>query len=572
MMVPAACAVDRGEAMKRVMALLAGIAAGLVLTGCDDGYHDHGGGGYYGGGGPSQVTQFVAPADDAFVAATDPNNPANTYGPDQGTFAGVRLFITANVEAGSPTTSNQADFAQMFKGSDGHVYAVGLQVAGLPSPGQVSSESSATIDDLCSLNGANAALGTDVNYVAALSYNDYANPLNSVYFYRRPGPSGACNTTEDVVLMVNLGMGPNDSPIAALMPMAVVHDPNSGAITGFVVNEGTVLTMYDQNFANRTVIYTPNTALSVAYSLANSGVSATGGLFVLDGNIVYIDYVQKSASAPLFTVPNWDPTKRPVNSANGTTEFFAVNTSNETATPVVPTSAVYSMPLNGSAAPTLLGSESGSIGQVTVAIYGTTVAWSVVPPGGVYTIRTCTGAGAAPVTAFTSPGNAGNFVATASDIYYTTETTSTPAAATVVYSNTQTGIVAMNGTVVQAPLLDSRFVAEERDDNGSDWIDIVRARNLTPVTVADSANGTSYTEDGVSGSTLEVVDTATNAVTVTLGIMPAGSIMSGSGTLISSAGYFDGLNVNSTGDPATRELIYIDTSQANSLDVLTGSL
>jgi hypothetical protein len=555
--------------MNRVPALLAGIAAGLILTGCDDG-HDWGGN--YGGGGPGPITQFIAPTDSVFVAATDPNNPATTYGPNQGSYAGARLFITANVAAASPTTSHQHDFAQMYKGSDGHLYATALQVAGLPGPGQVSSEASATIDDLCSLNGANTVLGTDVNYLAVTAYTDYDNPLDSVYFYRRPGASGACNTPQDVISMVYLGMGPNDAPIPALMPMAVVHDPHSGAITGFVVNEGTAVTMYDENFANRTVIYTPAAAISVAYSLATSGVSATGGLFVLDGNIVYIDYVQGSVSAPLFTVSNWDPTKRFVNSANGTTAFFAVNTSNEAASPVVPTSAVYSMPLNGSAVPTLLGSESGSIGQVTVAIYGTTVAWSVVPPGGVYTIRTCAGAGAAPVTAFTSPGNAGSFVVTANDIYYTTDSYSSPAAKTVVYSNTQTGIVALDGTVVAGPVLNSRFVAEERDNNGSDWIDIVRARNLVPVTVADAANGNTYTEDGVSGATLEVVDTATNAVTMTLGTMPAGTIMSGSGTLISTAGYLDGRNVNSTADPATRELIYIDTSQANSLQVLTSNL
>jgi hypothetical protein len=552
--------------MKRVTMLLAGIAAGLILSACggDDGYY-YGGGG---GGGQGQTIQYVAPTDSVFVAATNPSNPANTYGPNAGTWAGARLFITANVAANSPTTTNQTDFAQMFKSNNGHLYATGLQTSGLPNPAQVSSESSATIDDLCSLNGANTTLGTTVNYVAVQSYVDYANPLNSVYFYRKPGTSGACNTSTDVVSMVYLGMGPNDSPISALMPMAVVHDPNSGAITGFVVNEGTAITMYDQNFANRTVIYTPTTAISVAYSLATSGVSATGGLFVLDGNIVYIDYTQGSVSAPLFTVPNWEPTTRFPNSANGTTEFFAVNTSNEAATPVVPTSAVYSMPLNGSAAPTLLGSESGSIGQVTVAIYGTTVAWSVVPPGGVYTIRTSTGAGATPVTAFTSPGNAGSFVVTASDIYYTTETLSTTSATTMVYSNTQTGIVAMDGTVVEAPVLNSRFVAEERDDNGSDWVDIILATNLSPVTLADSANGKTYTEDGISGATLQVVDTSTNAVTLTLGTMPAGTVMSGSGTLISSAGYFDGLNVNSTGDPATRDLIYIDTSQANSLQVL----
>jgi hypothetical protein len=126
--------------------------------------------------------------------------------------------------------------------------------------------------------------------------------------------------------------------------------------------------------------------------------------------------------------------------------------------------------------------------------------------------------------------------------------------------------------VVEAPVLDSRFVAEERDANGSNWTDIIRARNLSPVSVADTANGNTYTEDGISGSTLEVVDTSTNVVTLTLGTLPAGTIMSGSGTLISTAGYIDGLNVNSTADPATRELLYVDTSQSNSLQVLTNNL
>jgi hypothetical protein len=115
-------------------------------------------------------------------------------------------------------------------------------------------------------------------------------------------------------------------------------------------------------------------------------------------------------------------------------------------------------------------------------------------------------------------------------------------------------------------------VAQERDGNGSDWVDIIVAQNLSPVTVTDTANGDTYTEDGISGATLSVIDTSTNAVTVTLGTLPRGTIMQGTGTLISSAGYFDGINVNSTGDPSTRELIYIDTGRANSLVMMTGNL
>jgi hypothetical protein len=551
--------------------LITGSMVSLLLSAC-------------GGGGsadnpppppPPTAVQFIAPTDNVFVAAVDPNNPGTVFGPTQGTYAGARLLITATLKLGSPTTQNQVDYAQIYKANDGHLYRVNLLTTGDPMPEQVSSESHATTDDLCSLNGANTSLGTDVNYVAEQSYNDFANPENSVYFYRLPGPNGSCNTSQDIVYMAKLGMAPTDAPILALMPMAVLHDPTSGAITGFIVNEGTALTSYDQNFQNRSVLYTPATPISVAYSLASAGVGSTtnpGGLFVLDGSIVYIDYTRLTVSGSLFTVPNWNPAKRFASSANGSTVYFAVNTSNTAQTPVIPTSALYSMPLDGSAAPTALATENGAIAQVTVAIYGTTVAWSIVPPGGQYTIRTLAQGGAQPVTAFTAAGTSGSFVVTADDIYYTASTLAFPASHTVVYSNTQTGIIAMDGTVIEPAVANSRFVAEERDNNGSDWTDIVRARNLTPVTLVDAANGNTYTEDGISGATLEVVDTSTNSVTLTLGTLPAGTIMQGNGTLIASAGYMDGINVNSTSDPGTRELIYFDTSKANSLALLTNNL
>ena len=551
--------------MLRIRMFIVGLAT-IVVGACGGGSGDSGGSVI-----PPTSIQYVAPTDNAFVAAANPSNTSTVYGPTQGSYAGARLIITANLQVGSPTTHNQADYAQLYKASDGHLYRVNLLTVGAPMTLQVSSESHATIDDRCSLNGANTILGTDVNYVAVQSYVDFANPEYSAYFYRVPGPNGTCDTAEDVVYMVNLGMASTDAPIQALMPAAVVHDPTTGAITGFIVNEGTTLTMYDQNFQNRTVLFTPTTSISVAYLLASTGVSATGGLFVLDGNIVYVDYVQKVVSASLFTIPNWDPTRRIVNSANGSIAYFAVNTSNETVLPVVPTSEVYSMPLDGSAPPSALAAESGAVGQVTVATYGSTVAWSIVPPGGQYTIRTLAPGGQV-VTSLAAAVNSGSFVATATDIYYTVSAFAVTAPHTGVYSNTQTGILGMDGTVVEVPVANSRFVAEERDNNGSDWLDVIRARNLTPVTLADTANGNTYTEDGISGATLEVVDTSTNNVTVTLGALPAGTIMQGTGVLTASAGFLDGINVNSTGDPATRDLIYIDTSQANSLALLTSNL
>ena len=112
----------------------------------------------------------------------------------------------------------------------------------------------------------------------------------------------------------------------------------------------------------------------------------------------------------------------------------------------------WSRTLNASAAPTALASESGAVNQALVAIYGTTVAWSVVPPGGQYTIRTLASGTTQPVTALTAAANSGSFVVTANDIYYTASMFAIPVAHTLIYSNTQTGIIAMDGTVIEAPV------------------------------------------------------------------------------------------------------------------------
>jgi hypothetical protein len=233
------------------------------------------------------------------------------------------------------------------------------------------------------------------------------------------------------------------------------------------------------------------------------------------------------------------------------------------------------MPRDGSAAPTQLATESGIIQEIASPVGGSSIAYSVVPPKGFFTIRAVvSSSGQAPsvVTAVTTSGNAGSFVATAGDIYYTVMNISAPDSTTRVYANTSTGIVAMDGTVIEQPVASSRFVAQQSDTNGSGWLNVVRARNLTPVTLVSGADGITYTEDGISGATLEVVDTSSNSVSLTLGTLPTGTIMSGSGTLTGSAGYIDGLNVNSTLDPTTRELLYIDTSTANSLQTLTSNL
>jgi hypothetical protein len=564
------------------IAPLSGLVACLALVSCGGGSGGGDGSGSSDNGQPPPpppppppTIQYVAPADSAFVAAVDPANPGTPLLAQAGSYAGARLYTFGAIVPGSPVLANQAGYSEMYKGADGHLYRLDLSITGTPAPRQVSSEAGATIDDLCSLNGATASLGTDVNYLAVQFFNDFANPENSAYFYRLPGPDGTCNTSDDIVYMVKLGMSATDAPILARLPAAVVHDPNTGAISGFVVNEGSALTLYDSNFQNRVVLEAPTSPIGVAYPLGTAQFTATGRLFVLDGNIVYINYGNASVSAPLFAIPDWTPGKRFPSASSQTTLYFSVDTSDRTKTPVTVTSALYSMPRDGSAAPAQLATESGLIQAIASPVGATATAYSIVPPKGFYTIRAVTaGSGQAPnvVTAVTTSGNSGSFVATAGDIYYTASTVSAPDSTTRVIANTMTGIVGMDGTVVEQPVASSRFIAQQSDTNGSGWLNVVRARGLTPVTLVSGTDGLTYTEDGISGATLEVVDTSTNAVSVTLGTLPQGTVMNGIGTLTGSAGYIDGFNVNSTLDPSTRDLLYIDTSKGNSLQTLTSNL
>jgi hypothetical protein len=513
----------------------------------------------------------VAPADSSFVAAIDPNNPATASLAQLGSYAGARLFTTGSIVPGSPVLANQAGYSEIYKGADGHIYRLDLSIAGSPTPRQVSSESNATTDDLCSLSGATASLGTDVNYLAEQYFNDFADPENSAYFYRLPGPDGTCNTNDDVIFMVKLGMSATDAPVLARMPAAVSHDPNTGAINGFVVNEGAALAFYDANFQNRVVLETPTSPIGVAYPLGTAQFTLTGRLFVIDGSIVYVNFGTASVSQTLFTIPNWTPGKRFATASSPSTLYFSVDTSDRTQTPVTVTSALYSMPRDGSATPVQLATESGLIQQIASPVGATAAVYSIVPPHGFYTIRAVS-PGSPAATAVTTSGNAGSFIATTASVYYTAETYSAPDSMTRVIANTLTGIVAMDGSVIAQPLPSSKFIAQQSDTNGSGWLNVVRARNLTAVTLVSNADGLTYTEDGISGATLEVVDTSSNAVTLTLGTLPSGTTMNGTGTLIGTAGYIDGLNVNSTLNPSSRDLLYIDTGVANSLQALTANL
>lgn len=301
---------------------------------------------------------------------------------------------------------------------------------------------------------------------------------------------------------------------------------------------------------------------------------------MVDGNIVYVDYVAHTVSASLYTIPNWLPTNPEVTfAASPTTEYFAIYTPAAGATPASGT--IYSMPANGSAAPSIIDTEAGRVDSLVFPVDGANLIWGVSAP--TYSIRTLAVGSTVPTTLVTGNVNDGTFIATASTVYYETwQQTSSSTTKTLTRTGTTSGIVSTSGTVIQAPLANSTFVnGGEQQPWPSDttttqtaYKTVFQVRNLTPVSITNTTNGYTYTVDGVSGGTVVAIDTSSNLAGATVGVLPSSGAAFLTGTFrgTQDTGFLEATTYLSTTDPATRDLYVLDSQTANTLKRVTNSL
>jgi hypothetical protein len=561
---------------KFVAASVLGTTIAGILSAC-------GGGGYGGNNnGPPPTPKldssvgttgvFVAWADDAsatFSAAT-----VRSYAGKKQSLRGSIDFIT-----GQPL--GQPAGVEIYKGSDGFIHQIDLTSASAPAAQQVSSENAATVDDTCTLSGT-AVAGANYDYVGVYFTADLVTPTNSSYVYRLPGPDGSCNTADDVIHMVKTGMSPADAPIVATgMPVATERTAQGG-IAGFVVKNGASLVLVDGNFENPVVLGTFAAPIGVAVALPVGTTQGypSGQLYVVDGNIVYVDYVGHTVSSSLFAIPNWTPTNaKALFAASPNSMYFSINTPAAGTTSA--SAAIYAMPANGSAPPTMIDSEAGTIATLLFPVAGANLLWGVEDP--TYTIRTLPASGGAATTLVTGAGNGGTFVATAATVYYETwMQTNDTTTKVLTRSGTQSGIVGVDGTVIQAPLANSTFVnGGEQQPWPNDTVTTItpyqtlfQVTGLNPVTVTNATTGYQYVEDGVSGATLMAIDATSNQPGVTLGTLSASTAVTLSGTFRDSghSGFLEASNAISTEDPATRDLYLLNSQAAESLTRVTNSL
>jgi hypothetical protein len=498
-----------------------------------------------------------------------------------GSYAGKKQVLHGSVDFLTGTSLSQPAGIEVYKGSDGHIYLLDVTSTSTPAAQQVSTETAATIDDVCSFTGT-AATGANYDYAGIFFSGDLQTPMNSSYFYRLPGPDGVCDTPDDIIHMVKTGMSATAAPIvAAGMPVTTVHT-SQGGISGFVIKSGANLVLVDSNSANPVTLGTFAVPIGVAVALPVGTVQGypTGQLFVVDGNIVYVNYSAQTVSASLFSIPNWMPTNaEALFAASPTTLYFAITIP---ATKTVPASAsIYSMPADGSAAPSVVDSEAGRIVNLSFPVNSTNLLWGVENNG--YSVRTLAQSGGNAITLATSTNNSGTFTATASTVYYTTWMgTSDSTTKISTRTGTQTGIVGLNGAVIQAPLANSTFLS---GGEASPWpndtittqtplVTVFQIQGLSPVTVTNSTTGWQYTADGVSGGTLMAIDTTSNQTIATIGTFPVSTATFVSGTFRSSAhtGFFEATTSISTQGPPTRDLYLLNSQTAGTLTRVSGNL
>jgi hypothetical protein len=563
-------------------ALAAGVTAALSGCGGDGDSGGGGSGGNNGGGGSQQtLTSYVGTT--GVFAAWGNGVTGNANATMTGTYAGKRQLLRGTVDPITAVDLGQLAGVEIYKYSDGHIYALDMTSTSTPAAQQISSESAATIDDTCSLNGTQVT-GANYDYLGVNFVADLNNPTNSRYLYRLPGPDGVCNTADDIIRMVTPSMSATTAPITLpAMPSAVTHDA-LGGISGFVVKSGASLILYDANFANPLVLATFSTPIGVAAVIPEGTTQGfpTGELYVVDGNIVYVNYASPSVSPPLFAIPNWTSTlPHAIFAASPTTVYFAVNVPASGSTAA--STSLYSMPADGSAAPSLITTYPGYTSEMQFPVASTNLIYST-SSNGAYSIYALPQSGATPVQVLTSTQNLGNFTATATSVYYTTWTqTTNTTALTMTRTGTQSGIVGVDGSVLMPPVANSMFAT------GGEYVPwslppsvitqtaletVFQVQNLTPVTVSSASTGYTYTIDGVAGGTVTAIDTASNQSVATLGVVPGGTATFLTATFRADdhSGFIEGSTYTSTQDPGTRNLYFLNSHSSSTLELITRNL
>lgn len=191
------------------------------------------------------------------VWVVDPANPTSPMLVDTGPIEGVSFFninfpvmiklYHGGYVAGTGTVNDTHVRTAMYA-KNGRLYKVSaLNGGGTPVPVQVSNDN--VVTKIC-------------NYLTA---EDFADHNNARLVYEVPGDSSCTTTSNNAWKVVSMGMGATTAPLSAKKPIGALHNATTGALTGWLVLEGTTLNKYNADFGNVQQVDTGIASTSVQY-------------------------------------------------------------------------------------------------------------------------------------------------------------------------------------------------------------------------------------------------------------------------------------------------------------------
>ncbi|MGB9433268.1 MAG: hypothetical protein WBQ89_13580, partial [Candidatus Acidiferrum sp.] len=225
--------------------------------------------------------------------------------------------------------------------------------------------------------------------------------------------------------------------------------------------------------------------------------------------------------------------------------------------------------------------EPGHIVTLSVPVNSTDLLWGIEDKS--YSVESMPLAGGNTTVLASSTNADGTFIATATTVYYTTWNASFDSATNIFTRNgTTSGIVGVNGNVIQQPMPNSTFLSTieaapwpaDTVTTQTPTITVFQVQGLSTVTVRNSTTGEQYVEDAISGGTLVSIDAMSNQTIATLGTFPSSTATFGTDTFRNSqrTGFFEAYTPASTEEPQTRDLYLINSQSAGTLTRVTSNL
>ena len=450
------------------------------------------------------------------IFAVDPANPDSPITVDAQTTSGATGFDGYTFHSGPPASGTDIHpRTVVYGGNDGHLYKVNaLKSGGSPTHIQVSNETGAnTVCNSSNINGITAGLNTDP-----------ANFNNTSYFYLLPGSDATCGTSDDVWQIVKVGMTATDTPIPAKEPVATLHNATTGAIIGWLAEDGTNLNRYDTNFSNL------GTVTTFTNSVTWVGWGTTPDTFFLhvDDQLYLYHVSTHTLSSSLHTFSCGVVCGNDIIREDSVNGYF--NDGN----------SIYKVPLNGNTSASLLVSETDSILQLLLTnndvVYNT---FSISL--GLSGLKAVAKTGGTPFDLDTSAG--------AIPLW--------GAGVRVYYSVGETAKVVREDGTIESSIANASWVGISLNTT----ITLGNTNVASRIILAEGMTGTS-----VANSTLKSFNAATNTLVATLGTVP---------TDISSLFFTpeDGDNLLGNGVTNTgshnKDVFFVNTGIADSLARIT---